>query len=247
MVSNVKVSVITPVYNGAKTIRDTIESVLNQTYKSIEYIIVDGDSTDGTMDIVMEYEPLFKGRMKYISEKDNGIYHAMNKGIRMSTGQIIGIINSDDYYDRNAVQNIIDHMKNTKYQVIYGYLEKRRGNRPYGTSKRTHTQLATEMIPHPTCFVSRDIYQKYGLYLEWFKISADYEFMLRLIDKSDVVFIQVEAVISYFRIGGISSDTRYYIEDEVARKMHHVITSREFAKRAFSYLKQQSLKWITGR
>ncbi len=94
-----KVSIVTPCLNSEKTIRDTIESVLYQTYKNIEYIIVDGSSTDNTVKIIKEYLPKFHGRMKFVSEKDNGIYNAMNKGIKMSSGNIIGIINSDDYYE----------------------------------------------------------------------------------------------------------------------------------------------------
>lgn len=136
MKCNIRVSVITPVYNGAEHIRDTIESVLGQTYKNIEYIVVDGGSTDRTMEIVKEYEPLFQGRMKYVREKDKGIYNAMNKGICMSAGQLIGIINSDDYYDRNAVQNIIDNMGDAECHVVYGYLELLKGNQYYGLSKR---------------------------------------------------------------------------------------------------------------
>ena len=243
MKCNIRVSVITPVYNGVEHIRDTIESVLGQAYKNIEYIVVDGGSTDGTMEIVKEYEPLFHGRMKYVSEKDKGIYNAMNKGIRMSCGQLIGIINSDDYY-KDAVQNIVDNMGNAKYQVIYGYLGMLKGNQYYGLSKKTHNGLETVMLPHPTCFVTRAVYQKYGLYLEWFKASADYELMLRLRSKKDVVFIQVKTVIASFRAGGISSGARCYLEGEIARVMHKVITPWEFGKRVLRFIKQQSLDWL---
>lgn len=241
---NIRVSVITPVYNGAEHIRDTIESVLGQTYKNIEYIVVDGGSTDGTMEIVKEYEPLFQGRMKYVSEKDKGIYNAMNKGIRMSCGQLIGIINSDDYYDKNAVQNILDNMGNAKYQVVYGYLGMLKGNQYYGMSKKTHNGLETVMLPHPTCFVTRAVYQKYGLYLEWLKASADYELMLRLRNKKGVVFIQVKTVIAYFREGGISSGSRCYLEGEIVRVMYQIITPWEFWKRVLHFIKQRFRDWL---
>lgn len=241
---NIRVSVITPVYNGAGHIRDTIESVLGQTYKNIEYIVVDGGSTDGTMEIVKEYEPLFQGRMKYVSEKDKGIYNAMNKGIRMSCGQLIGIINSDDYYDKNAVQNILDNMGNVKYQVVYGYLGMLKGNQYYGMSKKTHNSLETVMLPHPTCFVTRAVYQKYGLYLEWLKASADYELMLRLRSKKDVAFIQVKTVIAYFREGGISSSSRCYLEGEIVRVMYQIITPWEFGKRILRFIKQRFMGWL---
>lgn len=244
MKCNIRVSVITPVYNGAEHIRDTIESVLGQTYKNIEYIVVDGGSTDRTMEIVKEYEPLFHGRMKYVSEKDKGVYNAMNKGIRMSAGQLIGIINSDDYYDRNAVQNIVDNMGDAECQVVYGYLRLLKGNQYYGLSKKTHNGLETVMLPHPTCFATRAVYQKYGLYLEWLKASADYELMLRLRSKKDVVFIQVKTVIASFRAGGISSGARCYLEGEIARVMHKVITPWEFGKRVLRFIKQRSLDWL---
>lgn len=110
-----KVSIITPCLNSEKTIKDTMESVLKQTYKNIEYIVVDGGSTDGTMEIVKAYHSRFHGRMKYVSEKDNGIYEAMNKGIKLSSGRIIGIINSDDYYQYDAVSNIVENMTDEKY------------------------------------------------------------------------------------------------------------------------------------
>ncbi len=105
-----KISIITPCLNSEKTIRDTMESVLHQTYKNIEYIIVDGGSEDRTLEIIHEYEHLFNGRLKYISEKDNGIYDAMNKGIRQSKGKLIGIIGSDDYYETDAVEKVAAHM-----------------------------------------------------------------------------------------------------------------------------------------
>ena len=103
----VKCSIITVSYNSSKTIEKTINSVLSQTYKDVEYIIVDGASSDGTVEIIKEYEPLFEGRMKWISEPDNGIYFAMNKGIQMAKGELIGIINSDDWYENDAVEKIV--------------------------------------------------------------------------------------------------------------------------------------------
>ena len=102
-----KISVITATYNSAITVRDTFESVLAQTYKDIEYIVVDGLSKDNTIDIVKEYEPKFEGRMRWISEKDKGIYDAMNKGISMATGDVVGILNSDDFYTSNDSLSVI--------------------------------------------------------------------------------------------------------------------------------------------
>ena len=107
-----KLSLITVTYNSNKTLSDTLQSVLGQTYSDIEYIIVDGASKDGTVSIIKEYEPKFQGRMKWISERDNGLYDAMNKGIRMATGDVVGVINSDDFYHRaDILQNVADAFK----------------------------------------------------------------------------------------------------------------------------------------
>ncbi len=120
-------SIITVCYNSEKTIERTIKSVLNQTESNYEYIIVDGGSTDKTLDIVKNYEDAFNGRLKYISEKDNGIYDAMNKGIGMAKGELIGLINSDDYYELDALENIKKEYEKLedekkKHLVMYGFM-----------------------------------------------------------------------------------------------------------------------------
>lgn len=231
---DVLVSIITPVYNGEKTIRDTIESVLRQTYKNIEYIVIDGASTDHTMEIVKEYEPLFQGRLKCVSEKDSGIYNAMNKGIRLSTGQLIGIINSDDFYELDAVETIVSVMSDDLYQVIYGYLRiMERG----GESRVTKVHKDSgKMIAHPTCFLTRAVYQKYGMFLEWFRSAADYELMLRLYEKSDVRFILIKSVIANFRTGGVSYSRRAFFEADIAKMMHGKLTYKKLIQSAIEYL-----------
>lgn len=209
-----KVSIITPCLNSEKTIRDTIESVLKQTYTNIEYIIVDGKSTDSTLSIIQEYMPLFQGRLRYVSEKDKGIYNAMNKGIRLSTGQVIGIINSDDYYENDAVEKIVQRYVAGKYQVIYGHLRVLTLPRGSYICKDNHKQLLKRMIPHPTCFVTRNVYRDFGLYLESFKLASDYELMLRLNKTGKVKFESVNEVLADFRLGGASKHKR--IKHEVS-------------------------------
>ncbi len=230
------VTVITVCYNCENTIRETIESVLHQTYTNIEYIIVDGLSTDRTLDIIKEYEPLFQGRMRYISERDHGIYNAMNKGIRMAGGQLIGLINGDDYYELDAVEATVRNMNSARCQVIYGYMRVLKGNIPKYIAKENHKNLNKEMISHPTCFVTRRTYQKYGLFLEWFNVAADYELMLRLYGKEDVVFTQVRKVQAYFRLGGASDNKKYALEREVARVMHGAISVGEFVDKVVLFL-----------
>lgn len=230
------VTIITVCYNCEKTIRDTLESVLHQTYSNIEYLIVDGSSTDRTLDIVKEYIPLFQGRMHYISEKDKGIYNAMNKGIRMASGQLIGIINGDDFYELDAVETAVKNMNSAQCQVIYGYLQIIRGNAKKQIAKENHKNLKNEMIPHPSCFITRRTYQKYGLFLEWFKVAADYELMLRLYNKKDVVFTQIKKVQANFRLGGASTDKKYSLEREIARVMHGALSIGEFGGKVCLFL-----------
>ena len=233
---NPLVTVITVCYNCEDTIRETIESVLHQTYTNIEYIIIDGLSTDRTLDIIKEYEPLFQGRMRYISERDNGIYNAMNKGIRMAGGQLIGLINGDDYYELDAVEAAVRNMNSARCQVIYGYMRVLKENIPKYIAKGNHKNLNKEMISHPTCFVTRRTYQKYGLFLEWFKVAADYELMLRLYGKEDVVFTQVRKVQAYFRLGGASDNKKYALEREVSRVMHGALSVGEFVDKVVLFL-----------
>ncbi len=202
---NIKVSIITVCFNSEKTIRTTIESVLQQTYENIEYIIIDGKSSDSTVKIIKEYLPLFEGRLQFISEKDKGIYDAMNKGIRSSTGDLIGIINSDDFYERDAVENIIKHINSRKYQVLYGYCNVLYKDQVMRVMKMHHEKLNRDMIPHPTCFVTRQTYQDFGLFLISFKIASDYELMLRFYKSRQVDFIQIPKIIANFREGGIST------------------------------------------
>ena len=222
---NIKVSIITVCLNSAATIRQTIESVLNQTYTNIEYIIIDGKSTDGTLDIIREYIPLFEGRLQYISEKDSGIYSAMNKGIKLSTGSLIGIINSDDYYENDAVEKIVRHMTNDKYQVVYGYCRLIKNNRITGILKNGHEILAQRMIPHPTCFVTRWVYRDFGLFLTTFKIASDYELMFRLYYSGKVTFIQIKDVIANFRVGGACFDFKRVKREDAVIKYHYKVIS----------------------
>lgn len=113
--------IITVTFSSAVTLRDTIQSVLSQSYSDIEYIIIDGISEDNTVDIVKEYEPLFEGRLRWISEKEQGLYDAMNKGIHMATGDIVGIINSDDFYHRtDIIAKVMEAFQDRLVQAVYG-------------------------------------------------------------------------------------------------------------------------------
>lgn len=183
------ISIITPTYNSSATVHCTIESVLKQSYQDIEYIVVDGGSTDGTMDIVKEYEPRFNGHLRYVSEPDHGIYDAMNKGIRMAKGDIVGIINSDDYYTTNDVLETVACEIND-YDAIYADIHFVRPNaqdkvaRYYSSAMFHPFWLRFGFMPaHPSFYVRRDIYNKVGLYSLDYKIASDFDMMVRMFYK----------------------------------------------------------------
>ncbi len=234
----IKVSIITPCLNSSETIERTIKSVLQQTYSNIEYIIIDGKSTDNTINIIRQYLPKFEGRMRFISEKDSGIYNAMNKGIKLSTGQLIGIINSDDFYEKDTVEKVVLCSSREKYQVIYGYCRIIDNNHITGIIKRNHKGLGKEMIPHPTCFITKKTYKDFGLFLTLYKITGDYELMLRLFYSGKVKFIQVKEILANFTLGGISSNKRCSIETTLIQYFYHYISFTTMIKKiARLYLK----------
>ena len=187
-----KISIITATFNSGATLRDTIQTVLTQTYQEIEYIIIDGNSRDNTLEIVREFEPYFDGRMKWISEPDNGIYDAMNKGIRMATGDIIGILNSDDFYnDENVLADIVNAFGCKKTDCVYGNLVFVDSAKP---DKIVRRWIGSQHTPgaflkgwhpaHPTFYARRTCFEQYGDFDLSFEISADFELMLRFIEKN---------------------------------------------------------------
>lgn len=204
-----KISIITVVWNNAKTIKDAINSVLNQSYKDIEYIVIDGSSADGTIDIVQSYGD----KIKFISEKDNGLYDAMNKGIRMATGDVVGILNSDDFYASDKILQIVaDEFLKGNIDSVYANLEYIDANDPkrvirYWRSKKYQEGLFRSgwHPAHPTFFVKKEIYEKYGVFDLSFKIAADYELMLRFFEKCKITSSYVDEVFVKMRIGGESN------------------------------------------
>lgn len=205
-----KISIITVVWNNAKTIKDAIDSVLSQTYKNIEYIIVDGGSTDGTVEIVRSYGNKIS---KFISEKDNGLYDAMNKGIRLATGDIVGILNSDDFYKSNDVlELVVNEFMSKDIDCLYGDLEYVDANDTdkvirYWKSKPFHVGLFQKgwHPAHPTFYVKRECYEKYGLFNFDFKIAADYEIMLRFLERYKLKSSYVNKTFVKMRVGGESN------------------------------------------
>lgn len=225
-----KVSVVTVCYNSEKTIRRTIESVLTQTYQNIEYIIVDGDSKDQTLSIAREYEKKFEGRMRIISEPDEGIYDAMNKGIRHATGELIGILNSDDDYEKDAVEKIVSCMTEDPYQILYGFVRTLRDELEITVERQSHNNLRERMIGHPACFVTKKTYEDFGMYDTMYQSVADYDFMLRMDKIKEVTFIPVDAIIANFRLGGMSASNKAWLELLKLQVKYGILEEKEYKK-----------------
>lgn len=198
------VSVLTPCYNSEKTIEKTLMSIIEQTYKDIEYIIIDGGSTDKTLEIIEKYRSRLPQRFKLISEKDNGIYDAMNKGIKLASGHLIGIVNSDDWYENDTIEQIVSNYQGSKYEVIYGMQRNFLKDKEKAVFIYHHDFLSEQMITHPTCFVTKETYNDLGVFDLQYRSAADYDFMLRLWESQMVVFTPVLRVLSNFMLGGMS-------------------------------------------
>ena len=207
-----KISIITTTYNSASTVEQTIQSVLNQSYTNIEYIIIDGGSADGTLDILNRYKSQL---YKIISEKDNGIYDALNKGIDLATGDIIGILHSDDFYiGSNVIENVANAFNQNQCDALYAnlyYVDKDDTNK---IKRKWHSGNYSEgaflngwMPPHPTFFVKKEIYNRLGKFNLQFVTAADYELMLRFIHKNKIKLTYLNEFIVKMRIGGKSNDT----------------------------------------
>ena len=207
-----KASIITVVYNGAEFIRDCIESVRNQTYANIEYIIVDGNSTDGTVEIVQSYGT---NVARFISEPDKGLYDAMNKGIRLATGDVIGLLNADDFYRHNRViENMVATFERTGSDAVYGdmlYVDRtdtRKLKRYWRSGWYSEDAFLWGWMPgHLSFFAKRQLYTDYGLFRLDMKSAADYELMLRFIHKNKAKLAYMNEVTIVMRVGGISNSS----------------------------------------
>jgi len=213
-----KISIITVAYNADRFIRDAIESVLGQNYINVEYIVVDGKSTDTTVNILESYIECFKkaGKsIRWISEEDQGIYDAMNKGIALASGRYIGLLNADDYYTNSKIISFVaGFLSRSPKDYIYGDVAfvndtGERITRKYSSKIYNKKRLKYGIMPaHPTLFVKKDVFKKVGLYDPTFRIAGDFDFVARLASCDDLEYSYIPEVFIKMRRGGVS--TRSY-------------------------------------
>lgn len=206
---SVSISIITVAFNSSKTISKAIESVLNQTYSPKEYIIIDGKSSDNTIAVAQSYTEQFiaKGiQYKIVSEKDNGIYDAMNKGIAMATGKIVGMINSDDWYENIALQTVAETYEKEKFDMMYADVNLvREGKEPIRKRSRLRKFITSRDWNHPTTFVKRTIYDKMQYRND--NLYADFDMLLK-IRKQGYKVVVVNEVLANFGVGGVSNEKK---------------------------------------
>ena len=208
--SAVKISIITVCYNSEKTIESTIKSVLNQEYPHIEYIVVDGKSKDRTLEIL---EKNSKGISKIISERDEGMYDAMNKGIRMATGDVIGVLNSDDFfYNEKVIAKVAQAFDDQEVEATIGdivFVKESSENevlRRYSAKKWSPSKFVWGyMPPHPSFFVRKDLFKRLGFYKTDYKIAADYELLIRFLLVNKVRWRYLPIITTKMRMGGLST------------------------------------------
>lgn len=251
------VSIITVTYNAEKYIEQTIKSVMTQSYKNIEYIIIDGQSTDGTAAIIQRYR---KHIACHISEPDNGIYDAMNKGVRKASGELIGIINASDFYQPDAVENIVRAWREHPLcGIFYGNANFYFDNGHFFKEKKAAPNMDNLYkgicFCHASVFVTKATYQKHGLFDLRYKLSGDFDFALRNY-KAGTLFSYIDKVIANFRIGGISTQDNINSMQECYQSLiangypepvAQIIRRRWVRKIRCNTVKQRLYKWKADR
>lgn len=220
-----KVSIITACYNRGATIRGAMESVMSQDYPDIEYIVVDGASTDESYGNIRYEEMVMKTwdfqkahprfTFKFLSEPDHGMYEAINKGIMMATGDIIGLVHSDDFlYDSHVISDVVKKFKETEADFVYGdgvyvnYLDTQKIVRNWVGGSYYRWKVACGWLPlHPTCYIRRDVMMREGLYDESYKIAADTDLLVRYLYKAHLKVAYMKRKIIRMRMGGLSTDS----------------------------------------
>lgn len=240
MVSDLKFSIITPCYNSEKTIARTLECICSQTYSDFEYIVIDGASKDRTVEIVESYRSRLGDRLTVVSEPDKGIYDAMNKGIARARGELVGIVNSDDFYEPDCLQNVaaLHDPAAGDYQIIYGgmrHLDEKGAMR--SETFFHHDFLRRQMINHPASFVTKALYDRFGAYDTQYRSAADFDFFLKMQKEPAVKFVPTTKVLTNFSSGGMSSSYTGVKETICIQHKYGIISKK-------SYLANRVKIWV---
>ena len=202
-----KVSVVTTTYNDIENLKRILAAVKKQTYPNIEHIIVDGGSTDGTVDLLKELEEKEPGRISWMTEKDNGIYDAINKGICMATGDIVGCC-FDRYADEGVLMRMVEIMEKEGTDGVHGDLCYMDGDRIVRKWHQGQGVIRSGWMPgHPTLYLKKEVYDKFGLYRTDYRISGDYEFMVRILYRKEVTLSYLPEILIYMSHGGTSTNS----------------------------------------
>ena len=202
-----KVSVITTTYNDAGNLERIMDQVARQDYENLEYIIVDGGSTDGTMELIHQMEKRLPGQVRYLSEPDQGIYDALNKGIRLATGEIVGCC-FDRYADEHVIRRMVQAMEEEGTDGVHGDLYYMDGERIVRKWHQGQGSIRTGWLPgHPTLYLRREVYDQFGLYRTDYRIAADYEFMVRILYRKQVRLSYLPEILIYMSHGGTSTNS----------------------------------------
>ncbi len=235
------VTIITVVLNGEKYLEQTFNSVFNQSYSNIEYIVIDGGSKDNTIDIIEKYTTQIDF---WQSEPDKGLYFAMNKGIGLAKGELIGILNADDYYTEDAVKLVVEAYLKTNADVFHGDMLLLTGNESVKMKPDFNKMMQQPSVFHPTCFVKKVVYDKICSFDTKYKISADYDFLLRCI-KHNYIFDYIPELLCHFRPGGMSASCASNIEGYKIMKLHQTGYHKQVIWRTIKcYLKTFVKKFI---
>jgi glycosyltransferase involved in cell wall biosynthesis len=237
-----KVTIITVTLNSAATLPTAMESVRRQDYADIEHILVDGLSSDKTVEVIQSYPHV----ARFISERDNGLYDALNKGIRLATGDVVGILNSDDFFPSpDIVSHIVEALSRRQVDAVFGDVAFVRPNnldkivRLYSSREFHPRQFARGYMPaHPTFYVKRRCYEQFGLYQTNYKIAADYELLMRFIHRHRISYAYVPLTMVYMRTGGTSNRTiasRYVLNREIVRACRENGVTTNMARLSLKY------------
>lgn len=243
------VSVVTVVYNGEKHLEDCIKSVLGQTYDAVEYIVVDGGSTDASVDIIRRYE---RGIDQWISEPDNGVYDAMNKGIRRASGDIIGLVNADDYYNEDTSKIVAELHRKYPNSIISGAMNRiMEGGSAYTIRRNLSNSYLDSNIKyrmpvnHPATFVPAWVYRDLGVFDTSLQVLGDYDFICRAYE-ANIPFLFVDRVLSNMRVGGLSSGANNALqrakERYVVRKKNDMVSASRNAVLSAQWLASTLIK-----